>query len=728
MIPKKDLVDYVNPHIGGIGHLLTATSPLVLLPHGMMQIAPRVTPGIVDRYLADKIYDFPFGVAGIMATCGEVGDHPQSWASVYDHDLETACPHYYSVLLENYDIQVEYSVTQHAAFFRFTFPEKAEARKIWVNVRENGIIEPADAQTVTGQAIGYGGVKIYFFMQLSVPGHEIRKWTARGSGTNGRDETGVVITFDGLDDRVVDVKVGISYIDIDQAKDNLLREIPHWDFSQVVAGARRIWNEALGKIEVTGGTEKQRTIFYTALYRSLYRMTNISEYGRYYSGYDGKVHSTEGHDFYVNDGLWDTYRSLHPLQLLIEPSRQIDMIWSYLRMYQQSGWMPSFPHLEGARPVMIGNHAAAFIVDTIMKGYRDFDLELAYEALKKNALEGTMLPWRDGPKTALDDIYLEKGFFPALQKGEEETVPEVHSFERRQAVSVTLEHCYDDWCLAQFAKILGKNDDYEYFMRRAYNYQKVYNPAIGFMAPRAADGSWVEDFDPKLGGGQGGRDYFAECNSWIYTFHVQHDIVGLMNLMGGRENFLARLDQLFVEQYDVPKYYFLKQFPDATGLIGQYAQGNEPSFHIPYLYNYAGAPWKTQRRVREIMNLWYGDGPLGLCGDEDGGAMSSWYVFSAMGMYPVCPGRPIYDLGSSLFEEVKIHLENGRTFTIVAKDCSRVNKYIQSAVINGRTLDVPWISHADLAEGGTLELQMGSRPNREWGAAPKVIPSMSKLK
>lgn len=718
MMNVKEPVDYVNPNIGTIGHLLTATAPLVMLPHGMMQIAPRVTPGIVDRYLADKIYDFPVGFAGVMATSGEVGYDPRSWASEYDHDLETVSPYYYSVLLEDYDIEVEYSVAQHSAYFRFTFRDSAEAPKIWMNVREAGAIQCVNASTLTGWAEGVGGVRCYFFMQLSAPCREMGPWTALGSGKSGHDESGAVLSFDGKYDKSIDVKVGISYIDIEQARANLLRELPHWDFAEVVAQAREIWNVALRKIEISGGTERERTIFYTALYRSLLRMTNITEYGRYYSGYDGKVHDAEGHDFYVNDGLWDTYRCLHPLQLLLEPGRQIDMVWSYLRMYEQSGWIPSFPHLEGARPVMIGNHAAAFIADTFIKGYRDFDVELAYEALKKNAVEGTMLPWRDGPKTILDDVYLEKGFFPALQKGEEETVPEVHPFERRQAVSVTLEHSYDDWCLAQLAKALGKDGDYQYFMGRAHNYQKVYNPAIGFMAPRAADGSWVKDFDPKLGGGQGGRDYFAECNSWIYTFHVQHDVPGLIDLMGGREKFLGRLDQLFVEQYDVPKYHFLAQFPDATGLIGQYAQGNEPSFHIPYLYNYAGAPWKTQRRVRQIMSLWYGDGPLGICGDEDGGAMSSWYVFGAMGIYPVCPGRPVYDLGSPLFEEVTVDLESGQTFSIIARRVSQQNKYIQAATLNGAPLDEPWITHTDIAEGGTLVLEMGSRPNREWGINP----------
>jgi predicted alpha-1,2-mannosidase len=254
--------------------------------------------------------------------------------------------------------------------------------------------------------------------------------------------------------------------------------------------------------------------------------------------------------------------------------------------------------------------------------------------MRKNATEATMLPWRRGPLTNLDHIYFDKGFFPALARGESETVPEV-TVERRQAVSVTLETSYDDWCVAQLAKALGKQADAAHFTQLAHNYENVFDPRIGFMAPRSADGQWVADFDPKLGGGQGGRNYFTEVDGWLYTFSVQHDPAGLIRLIGGRDAFNRKLDRLFVEQYGTSKYEFLAQFPDATGLVGLYAQGNEPSFHIPYLYDFSGQPWKTQQRVRQLMDVWYGDGPLGIPGDDDGGATSSWYVLSAMGFYPV---------------------------------------------------------------------------------------------
>jgi predicted alpha-1,2-mannosidase len=318
-------------------------------------------------------------------------------------------------------------------------------------------------------------------------------------------------------------------------------------------------------------------------------------------------------------------------------------------------------------------------------------------------------------------VYFEKGFFPALDWGQSETVPQVTP-ERRQAVSVTIENSYDDWCVEQLAKALRKQQDAAYFGKLALNYRSVFNADIGFMAPKDADGKWVEHFDPKLGGGQGGRDYFTEVDSWLYTFGVQHDVAGLIRLMGGRDAFNAKLDQLFVEQYGTSKYSFLGQFPDATGLVGLYAQGNEPSFHIPYLYDFSGQPWKTQRRVRQLMDVWYGDGPLGIPGDDDGGETSSWYVLSAIGFYPVSPGVPAYEIGSPIFAKTVVRLGNGKLFTIVANHVSGRNKYIQSAQLNGKPLDRPWFPHSAIANGGSLVLEMGDKPNTRWGSGQEYAP------
>jgi predicted alpha-1,2-mannosidase len=730
---SKDPVDYVSPNIGGIGQLLTATIPYVQCPHGMARLAPVTTPGITDRYLADQVYGFPAGPATLMASVGRADTHPASYASDYDHDFETATPYYYAAELQTWGIKAEFTATREAAYYRFTLPASSHAHMV-LSMRRGAELTVLSSTAVQGsQKLGrrVGNIadtsaetREYFYAEFSKPFSQYSTWLGgelSHAGKQSGDSIGFVTDQVAAQGEQIEVRVGISYISADQARRNLEREIPQWTFDQVRANTRALWNEALGKIDVTGGTDGQRTIFYTALYRSLGRMTAITEDGRYFSAYDHKVHDAQGHEFYVDDGLWDTFRSLHPLQLLLDEKQQQDMIRSYLRMYEQSGWLPSFPSVAGEQAVMIGHHASQLILDTYAKGYRDFDSAEAYEAMRKNATQATLLPWKRGPLTVLDHVYFDKGFFPALAEGEHETVPEVTE-ERRQAVSVTLETSYDDWCVAQLAKALGKEDDYAYFTKLAHNYENVFDPQIDFMAPKSADGQWVANFDPKLGGGQGGRDYFTEVYSWIYTFNVQHDTAGLIKLFGGRDKFNAKLDQLFVEQYGTSKYKFLSQFPDATGLVGLYAQGNEPSFHIPYLYDFSGQPWKTQRRVRQLMDLWYGDGPLGIPGDDDGGETSSWFVLSAIGFYPVCPGSPVYEIGSPLFAKTLIRLGNGMQVSIIANHVSAQNKYIQSAELNGKPLNKAWFQHADIAHGGTLVLEMGDKPNTAWGSAPEDAP------
>lgn len=736
-VKRVEPVDYVSPNIGGIGQLLTATIPYVQTPHGMARLAPITTPGINDRYLADKIYGFPAGPAMLMISTGKVSTHPKDYASTFDHDFETTTPYYYEADLQSWGIKAEATASQDAAYYRFVLPAGSTAHVV-LSMKNGAGLKVVGDSTVEGSERAGGTVaqlsekdgetREYFYAEFSRPFSHVETWQkddlSQGQSQTG-DDIGFVADEWGAGGDQIEVRVGLSYISTEQAQKNLKEQIGERSFEQVKQQTKQLWNKQLGAVEIEGGNDSQRAIFYTALYRSFGRMTDITEDGRYFSGYDHKVHESNGHDFYVDDGLWDTYRSLHPLQLLLEAPRQEDMIRSYLRMYEQSGWLPSFPSVAGEQAVMIGHHAAAYILDAYQKGYRDFNLEEAYAGIRKNETQATMLPWKRGPLTSLDHVYFDKGFFPALAVGQTETVPEVTG-ERRQAVSVTLETSYDDWCTAQIAKILGKQDDYAYFMKLAHNYRNVFDSKIGFMAPKSADGQWVTPFDPKLGGGQGGRDYFTEMNAWTYTFHVQHDVAGLIQLMGGRDNFNAKLDRLFVEQYGTSKYQYLSQFPDSTGLVGLYAQGNEPSFHIPYLYDFSGQPWKTQRRVRQLMSIWYGDGPLGIPGDDDGGETSSWYVLSAMGFYPVCPGSPVYEIGSPIFAKSSIRMANGREFTIIANHVSAQNKYIQSAQLNGKSLDKPWFAHAAIANGGTLVLEMGDKPNKQWGsAAEDAPPSMS---
>ena len=736
VVSAKDPVDYVNPYLGSIGHLLTATTPDVQLPRGMIRVIPATTPGIRDVYLADKIYsfsaislgnDFSRGLSAfsLMATTGKVSLIPAENASGYDHDQEQATPYFYSVHLEDFNIDAELSATEHSAIYRFTYPEAANSN-LMINFPRKAELKLLKDNAIEGFQIYPTGAlperKIYFHAEFSNPFKNFGSWShkeiAVGQKERSGEDIGFYTTNQTKKGEQISVRVGFSYISTEQARENLNKEIWDWDFDRVKENGRKIWNEKLGRILVEGGSESQRIAFYTAMYRVYGRKTtDITEYGKYFSSLDNQVHSTEGHDFYVLGESWGSFRSLYPLGVIVEPERQNDIVRSYIRMYEQRHWLGDAA-LD--QRVMTARHEIATITDAYEKGFRDFDVEKAYEGMKKNALEATMLPWCNGPLTELDSVYQSKGFFPALKLGEKEWVKKVNSFEKRQAVAVTLENSYDDWCLAQMAKALNKKVDFDFFLKRSHNYQNVYDSRIGFMAPKSADGNWVfneKQLDPIWSGGQGGRDYYTETNAWTYTFQVQHDIPGLISLMGGNEKFVTKLDALFQEQFGGKgaKFEFLNKFPDGTGLIGQYNHGNQPGFHIAYMYNYAGSPWKTQRRVRDIMKIWYNDGPLGICGDEDEGELSSWYVFSAMGFYPVAPGRAVYDIGSPLFEKSVIHVGKGRTFVIEAKDVSTKNKYIQSAVLNGKPLNTPWFTHGDLVNGGSLVFQMGPEPNKKWG-------------
>ncbi len=453
-------------------------------------------------------------------------------------------------------------------------------------------------------------------------------------------------------------------------------------------------------------------------------MINISEDGRYYSGVDNTVHNDEGTPFYTDDWIWDTYRATHPLRILIEAEIERDMINSYIRMAQQTpeGWMPTFPEVTGDSHRMNGNHAVAVIWDAYAKGLRGYNLEAAYEACKGALTEKSLLPWKRVPNTELDIFFNEKGYYPALREGEDEYVADVHPHEKRQPIAVTLGTAYDDWCLAQIAKELGKMDDYNFFLKRSYNYRNVYNAETGFFHPRSKDGEFIMPFDYRYSGGQGAREYYGENNAWIYRWDVPHNPADLINLMGGPEKFVANLDQTFREPLGKGKYSFYSHLPDHTGNVGQFSMANEPSLHIPYLYNYAGEPWKTQKRIRTLLKQWFRNDLMGIPGDEDGGGMTAFVVFSSMGFYPVTPGSPTYNIGSPLFKNVKMKLSNGKVFEIEAKNCSEDNKYIQSATLNGKEWNKPWFSQEDIENGGKLVLVMGNKANRNWGSSMADVP------
>ena len=723
---NKDVSLYVDPNIGGVAPLLTTKNPTVHRPHSMVRVFPVTKPGLSDRYLSDKIYGFAVNmpayrmghVTELMPTSGTLVTDKNEYASLYDHDQEEAHPWYHKVLLEDPNIEADWTTTERAVIYRFKYTSKdsnnvifRSGRKASFKIVGNNVIQGWEEFEKTRQ---------FFYAEFSKP------FGKSGSFDSGKvkaeaeitgNGVGLYVGFDALE-KPIEVRIGISYIDEIQAAANLHKETRDKSFESVQEESHQIWAKELGKIQVEGGTERQKRIFYTSLYRCNERMVNTSEDGRYFSGYDGKIHDDEGRPFFVDDWLWDTYRSLHPLMLILNPPQQADMVESYIRMYEQSGWMPGFPQFYGDFPAMIGFHSAALVWDTYQKGVKNFDVEKAYEGLRKNATQATMLPWRSGSMCSLDSFYLKNGWYPALPEDSTETFSKVDGFEKRQAVALTLEHSYDDWCLAQLAKALDKKEDYAYFLKRSKNYRNVFNSATGFFAPVMANGKWVTPFDPQLSGGVGSRSFYAENNAWTWNFSVQQDIPDLIALLGGKEAFVKRVDALFNEPTHISKWQFMGQFPDATGLNGMFVAGNEPSFHIPYLYNYAGQPWKTQRRIREIMDMWFDDRPLGVPGDEDGGGLCSWYVFSAMGFYPVTPGSGEYAIVSPFFTSIKIQLPNGETFSVIAKECSKKNKYIQSATLNGEELNRPFISHTDIASGGELRLVMGDRPNKEWGTNP----------
>lgn len=706
-INKEDAVSYIDPTIGNVGLILEPTRPTVQLPNQMI----RFTPQRKD-YMDNQISSFPLNV--VSHRLGQVfairpSTEPLTAAAwnhkmLYDHDLEINQPWYYATNLVEKNIRVEFVAGNKTGRFRFHFSREGQ-KAILLDVYNEG---PSEWQflpgnVITGMETYNGTVKVYLYGVLDRP-VKTGKLPASTKAYMQLADTCSQATL----------TYGISYVSAAQARKNYEQEARQ-SFEQLVDNGRQAWSDIVSQIAVEGGTEAQKRSFYTALYRCHERMVNITEGNSYYSGYDRQVHQ-DNRPFYVDDWSWDTYLALHPLRTILHPAQEEDMLQSYVRMYRQSGWMPTFPVLFGDHACMNGFHSSITFLDAYRKGLKNFDLQQAYEGMKKNALSATMLPWRNGDKTILDDFYQQHGYFPALHPDEKETVAQVHSFEKRQAVAVTLGGSYDDWALSELAGEMGNTQDQTKFAPRAKNYKNLWNASRQFFLPKDNKGKWIP-IDPKFDGGPGGRDYYDENNGWTYLWQVQQDIPGLIRLMGGKTAFEARLDQLFREGLDRTKNEYWYKFPDATGGVGQYCMGNEPSFHIPYLYNFTASPWKTQKQVRFLLDTWFKDNVFGIPGDEDGGGMSAFVVFSAMGFYPVTPGLPVYAIGSPVFKKISIDLGGGKTFTVIAHDASATNKYIQKASMNGKPLQTPWFTHQQLMEGGTLELTMGPLPDMKWGVA-----------
>ena len=724
---QKQPVDYVNPTIGNISHLLVPTFPTIHLPNSFLRVYPQR-----GDFTGDLLEGLPLVVTSHRGSSafnlspfqGEEKDLKPVIS--YSYDQEKLTPFSYSVYLDEQQTEVRYGLSHQSAMYEIDFTLNSAAYLI-LNSRSGAL--KWDGQAVSGFQSIDNNTRVYLYLkpEQTPATISVLKSSALTNDTEASGKNACVVLKYGKGVKSIRLRYGISFINEAQARKNMEREVQNTDLKTLQEKGRQIWNESLGKIAVIGDSDNEKTIFYTSFYRTFERPVCISEDGRYYSAFDGTVHQDNGTPFFTDDWIWDSYRAHHPLRVLIDPRKEENILHSFVEMSGQMehNWWPTFPEISGDSRRMNSNHGVASVIDAYRKGLRGFDLEKAYMACKGAIMEKTLAPWSGKPAGKLDEFYKEHGYIPALKTGEEETIPEVHSFEKRQPIAVTLGTSYDQWCLAEIAKELGKTDDYNYFLKCSYNYRNVYNAKTGFFHPKDSDGKFIEPFDYVFSGGLGARDTYGENNAWIYRWDVQHNVSDLISLMGGNESFIKNLDAMFSEPLGKGKYAFYAQLPDQTGNVGQFSLSNEPALHIPYLYNYAGQPWKTQKRIRTLLHQWFRNDLMGVPGDEDGGGMTSFVVFSYMGFYPVTPGMPIYNIGSPMFDKVKMDLGNGKYFEVEALNNSDENKYIQSATLNGKSWNKPWFLHADLMSGGKLVLKMGPKANRSWGSSVNDAPPSS---
>ncbi|SEW56385.1 GH92 family glycosyl hydrolase [Chitinophaga arvensicola] len=729
---KVDVLSFVNPFIGTGGH--GHTFPGAAYPSGMVQLSPDTGVDGWDwcsgyHYSDSTIIGFSHThLSGtgrsdlldvmLMPTVGKIAIKPGSktqpgdgYRSRFSHDEEVATPGYYKVKLQDYDITAELTVSPRCGFHRYTFPAN-KASHIILDLSHHyetdsvlfTSVNVIDSCTLTGerQTKGWGEPgekywvhqKVFYAIKVSKPfspsiavdGDFITPATATGKNVKA------VLNFETSKDEMVLVKVGISPVSIENALENLSSEIPNWDFNEILTQAQLKWEHELSKIKVTA-PDKTKTIFYTALYHSLVTPYLFNDVNKEYTGFDAKTHKADGFKNYTALSLWDTFRSLNPLLTILDPGKANDIIQSMLAQYDQTGLLPVWPLWSSETNCMIGYHAVPIIADAYFKGIRNYDVNKAYEAMKRSAMQDAF-----GVKELKQFGYIPYDLY-------------------NKSVSTALEYCYDDWCIAQMAKELGHEEDYAYFMKRAMSYTTYFDKENKLMNGFSSTRSFRRPFDPFLS--SYGPGDWVEGNSWQYSFFVPHDIQGLINLYGSNAGFGQALDSLFavssnLSGHDVPI--------DISGLIGQYAQGNEPSHHVAYLYNYIGQPYKTQEKLHQIMTTLYTDQPDGLSGNDDCGQMSAWYVFSAMGFYPVNPAEGIYVFGKPMLTSAAI-VTNNKTFTMKAIGLSDKNRYIQSVKLNGKDYTKLFIHHKDIMEGGSLEFTMGAAPGAFNGAT--LPPSVS---
>ncbi len=712
---ETDYTQYVDPYIGSDyhGHVFVGAN----VPFGMVQLGPNnETQGwdwCSGYHYSDSIL-IGFAHTHLSGTgIGDLGDivfmpvsdsydpavdadSAYNWKSTYSHDRETVEAGFYSLHIDRYNIDAELTTTERVGFHKYDFNEDGNSHVIidlqygtgW-DMLTDGALEQVDEFSVKGQRFSRGWAndqRVFFYTTFSkeIEDFQILKQNEK-QGT-----VTALIKFEGNGELLA--KTALSPVSTDGAKANLAAEIDHWNFNQVKSSANQKWNLELSKIAVdTDETEDLRT-FYTALYHTMIAPSLFNDANGDYRGTDREVHQNPGHETYTTLSLWDTYRAAHPLFTIFQTERVNDFINTMLDIYKQQGKLPIW-HLHGNETnTMVGYSAVPVIADAYLKGFRGFDAELAFEAMKTSAL--------------LDERGLDyvksQGFIPADSQVE--------------SVARAMEYAISDWAIAAMAKEMGKTEDAERFSERARYYRKYFDESTGFMRGKMGEDSWRTPFNPISS--QHRTDDYCEGNAWQYTWLVPHDMEGLIDLFRSEEAFVTKLDSLFT----IPSIKVEGASADITGLIGQYAHGNEPSHHTTYLYAYAGQQWKTADKVREIMNTMYTDQPDGLCGNEDCGQMSAWYVLSSMGFYPVNPSNGAYVFGSPLFKEVTIDLPENKTFTITAENNSDLNIYIQSVELNGEPYEKSFITHDAIMNGGTLTFHMDSEHNPEFGKAPENRP------
>ncbi len=707
---ETNLTQYVDPYIGSDyhGHVFVGAN----VPFGAVQLGPNnptqgwdwcsgyhYSDSLLIGFAHTQLSGTGIGDLGDILFMPLAGDYifssteenPYDWQAKYTHDDEIVQAGYYSINIDKYKVKAELTTSERVGFHRYNFNKEGDS-KILVDLKygtgwdalTKGEIKQESKNSIQGFRFSKGWAndqRVFFYTEFSKEIKSIE--IVRSSEAMG--EITAIVSFEGNGE--IMSKTAISPVSVGGAKNNLQAEIDHWDFEQTKNLATEKWNNELAKIKITTDNNSDKTAFYTALYHTMIAPSLFNDANGDYRGTDKEIHKNPGHETYTTFSLWDTYRAAHPLFTLVQPNRVDDFVNTMLDIYDQQGKLPVW-HLYGNETnTMVGYHAIPVIVDAYLKGFTGFDAERAFEAMKTSA--------------TLDERGID---FVKSQK----YIPADSGVE---SVARALEYAIDDWCIAAMAKAMGKTEDAELFEKRSKYYQLYFDEDIRFMRGKMADGSWRTPFNPIAS--QHREDDFCEGNSWQYTWLVPQDVEGLIAIHGGEQEFITKLDSLFsIESIQVEG-----ASSDISGLIGQYAHGNEPSHHIPYLYAYAGQQWKTAEKVRQITHEFYTDQPDGLCGNEDCGQMSAWYVFSSMGFYPVNPANGAYVFGSPHFNRAEIDVLGEKSFTIIANNNSEENIYIQSATLNGKPYTKSFITHKEIMRGGELVFEMGSTPNLEFGKA-----------